>query len=378
MKNKSYFLSEYSDNTLEVSWTAIEHNLNFFKSKLAPSTKVMLMVKAAAYGHYTSIICKKIEAKKMADFLGVASIAEGIELRVEGIELPVMVQNVNPKHWDVIIEYCLEPVIHSFEILHSFLGFLKSKESLANGQYPIHIKLNTGMNRLGFNQTDVDELVNRLVNQSSIRVSSIMSHLSSSGNFSAEEFTLRQIREFESMDVKLKSSLGINPISHILNTDGINNFLKYQMDMVRLGIGLYGASEANDLKNELQPVARLTSKVVAIRRVLKGESISYNRSGFVSQDSNIAILSLGYADGLPRRLGNGNWQVEINGQLYPTIGNICMDLCMLNLEQDEVSVGEEVIVFGGKKTIFDFANAQDTITYEALTNIGNRMKRKLI
>ncbi len=371
-------MGEYSDNTLEVSWTAIEHNLNFFKSKLAPSTKVMLMVKAAAYGHYTSIICKKIEAKKMADFLGVASIAEGIELRVEGIELPVMVQNVNPKHWDVMIEYCLEPVIHSFEILHSFLGFLKSKESLANGQYPIHIKLNTGMNRLGFNQTDVDELVNRLVNQSSIRVSSIMSHLSSSGNFSAEEFTLRQIREFESMNVKLKSSLGINPISHILNTDGINNFLKYQMDMVRLGIGLYGASEANDLKNELQPVARLTSKVVAIRRVLKGESISYNRSGFVSQDSNIAILSLGYADGLPRRLGNGNWQVEINGQLYPTIGNICMDLCMLNLEQDEVSVGEEVIVFGGKKTIFDFANAQDTITYEALTNIGNRMKRKLI
>tara|TARA_B110000503_G_C7160824_1_gene419576 strand:- start:360 stop:1499 length:1140 start_codon:yes stop_codon:yes gene_type:complete len=377
-KNKSYFLSEYSDNTLEVSWESIEHNINYFRSRLNPSTKVMLMVKAAAYGHYTSVICKRIEANGMADMLGVASIAEGIELRVEDIQLPVMVQNVNPKHWDVMVEYCLEPVIYSEEILASFLTFLQSKKSLSEGLYPIHLKLNTGMNRLGFNANQLQKLVSQLKDQRAVRVGSIMSHLSSSGNLTAEDFTLDQIQQFEAMCITLKSSLKIDPICHILNTDGINYFLKYQMDMVRLGIGLYGASEASDLKQDLWPVARLTSKVIAVRRVGADEYISYNRSGSVSEESNIALLSLGYADGVPRKLGNGNWQVEINGKLYPTVGNICMDICMLDLGQDEVKVGDEAIVFGGKKTIFDFAEAQETITYEALTNIGNRMKRKLV
>jgi len=376
--NKSYSLRDYSDNTLEVSWQAILHNINYFRSKLAPTTKVMLMVKAAAYGHYTSVICKNIEAKAMADMLGVASIAEGIELRVEGIHLPIMVQNVNPIHWAVLVEHCLEPVIHSAEILASFLDFLQSTESLSDGQYPVHIKLNTGMNRLGFNSEDLPNLVNQLNGQNAIRVSSIMSHLSSAGNSAAVAFTLDQIQQFEKMSFELKNSLKVDPICHILNTDGINNFLTYQMDMVRLGIGLYGASESSDLKHDLLPVARFISKVVATRRVSATEYISYNRSGSVSEDSNIAILSMGYADGLPRKLGNGNWEVEINGQLYPTVGNICMDLCMLNLGQNHVKVGDQAIVFGGRKTIFDFAEAQETITYEALTNIGNRMNRKLI
>jgi len=278
----------------------------------------------------------------------------------------------------VMIEQCLEPVIHSFEMLQSLLSYLNSQENLVSGGYPIHLKINTGMNRLGFNNSEVPELVEGLKDQASIRVSSIMSHLSSSGNYSDEAFTLKQIKDFQQACDELKSSLGIEPTCHILNTDGINNFLSYQMDMVRLGIGLYGASEADDLKHDLQPAARLTSKVIATRRVLKGESISYNRSGQVVEDSNIALLSLGYADGIPRKLGNGNWQVEINGKLYPTIGNICMDLCMLNVGQDEVQVGDDAILFGGKKTIFDFAKAQNTITYEALTNIGSRMKRKLV
>ena len=377
-KNKSYFLSEYSDNTLEVSWKAIEHNINYFRNKLKPSTKVLLMVKAAAYGHYTSVICKRIEANGVADMFGVATIAEGIGLRMEGVQLPVMVQNINPKYWDVMVEHCLEPVIHSTEILTSLLTFLQSKESLAEGFYPVHIKLDTGMNRLGFNKDEVEELALQMKNQKAIRVGSVMSHLSSSGNLIAEDFTLDQIQQFEVMCATLKSSLKIDPICHILNTDGINNFLKYQMDMVRLGIGLYGASEANDLKQDLWPVARLLSKVIAVRRVTAGEYISYNRSGSVLEDSNIALLSLGYADGVPRKLGNGNWKVEINGKLYPTVGNICMDICMLDVGQDEIRVGDEAIVFGGKKTVFDFAEAQETITYEALTNIGNRMKRKMV
>lgn len=375
---KSYFLSEYSDNTLEVSWSAIEHNINYFQSKLNPSTKVMLMVKAAAYGHYTSVICEKIEKLGIVHFLGVASIAEGIELRVESIQTPIMVQNVNPEHWAIMIEHCLEPVIHSIEILESFINYLEAHESLVEGQYPIHIKFNTGMNRLGFDADELPQIVSLLENKNSIRVSSLMSHLSSAGDNLAEAFTLNQIRQFQAMCNRLNEKLNINPTCHILNTDGINNYSKYQMDMVRLGIGLYGASEAWDLKKNLQPVARLISRVVAVRRVGKTGKISYSRSGSLIEDSNIALLSLGYADGIPRTLGNGNWKVEINGKLYPTIGNICMDICMLNLGQDEVAVADEAIVFGGKKSIFDFAEAQGTITYEALTNIGNRMKRKLV
>ena len=234
------------------------------------------------------------------------------------------------------------------------------------------------MNRLGFNPGGLENLAHQIKNQKAIRVASIMSHLSSSGNLIAEDFTLNQIQKFKFICESLKNSLQIDPICHILNTEGITNFLEYQMDMVRFGVGLYGASEATDLKKELKPVARLLSKVIAVRRVRAGEYISYNRSGSVTEDSNVAILSLGYADGVPRKLGNGNWKVEINGKLYPTVGNICMDNYMLDLGQDEVKVGDEAIVFGGMKTIFDFAEAQETITYEALTNIGNRMKRKLV
>ena len=377
-KNKSYFLSEYSDNTLEVSWDAIAHNINYFKNKLDPATKVMLMVKAAAYGHYTNVICNKIESTQMADMFGVATFAEGMELREQGVKLPVMVQNVNSQYWDIMVEHCLEPVIHSFQVLDSFLTFLQTQESLLERQYPIHIKLNTGMNRLGFNEGELPKLVDQLKNQKAIRVSSILSHLSSSGNYASEQFTLDQINLFKNMSFRLKNGLKVNAFCHILNTDGISNYVDHQMDMVRLGIGLYGASEANGLKHDLIQVARFSSKIVATRRVSKEEFVSYNRSGVIVEDSNIAILSLGYADGLPRKLGNGNWQVEINDKLYPTVGDVCMDLCMLNLGQNQVKVGDEAIIFGGQRSIFDFAEAQETITYEAMTNIGNRMRRKLV
>lgn len=377
-KSPTYFLSKYSDNTLEISWDAILHNITYFKNKLKPTTKVMLMVKAAAYGHYNQIITKKITSLNLADMLGVATIAEGVELRKEGIELPIMVQNVSAQYWNILVEHCLEPVIHSFETLHSFTTYLKANSSFVDGEYPIHLKINTGMNRLGFDEIDLQKLIPLLKTEASISVSSIMSHLSSSGNFAAESFTLDQITHFKNACDFLKAELHISPLCHILNTDGLNNYVEYQMDMVRLGIGLYGASEACDLKQELKTAAKLTSKIIATRRVNKEEYISYNRSGNLKKDSNIAILALGYADGLPRKLGNGNWEVEINGKLYPTIGNICMDLCILNLGKDELEVGTPAIVFGGQKTLFDFAEAQETITYEALTNIGNRMKRRLV
>ncbi|MBL4706870.1 MAG: alanine racemase [Flavobacteriales bacterium] len=377
-KLKGHSLSEFSDNELEISWDAIQYNLSYFRQKLHPNTKLMLMVKASAYGHSTSEIVSKIQSKNLAHYLGVATIAEGIELRNNGIELPIMIQNVRPNHWDVILHHCLEPVIHSFEILESFHSFLLKSDTLKENRYPIHIKLNTGMNRLGFNESDLSTLKIKLLGESSFRVSSIMSHLSSSGNFVDDEFTLHQITDFKRMSDSLITGLAEKPICHILNTDGIHNYLAHQMDMVRLGIGLYGASESEVLKSSLNIISKLTTRVVAVRKISKNEFISYNRSGELQIDSHIAVLSLGYADGLPRKLGNGNWEIEIEGKLYPTIGNICMDLCMINLGQDKVALGSKAIVFGGIKSIFDYANALDTITYEALTNIGNRVKRILV
>lgn len=370
--------SIYSDTVLEISWEAIHHNINYFKQQLQSDTKLMLMVKASAYGHSNLEIVSRIQSEKLADYLGVATLAEGVELREKGIKLPIMIQNVNSGYWDQLIHHCLEPVIHSFEILESFRSFLLQNITLKNKQYPIHLKLNTGMNRLGFDEEDISKLKMKIKGDNSIRVTSIMSHLSSAGNSDAKEFTLQQISLFKQMSDSLIEVLTQKPICHILNTDGINSYLDHQMDMVRLGIGLYGASEAIDLKNTLKVISRLTTKVIAVRRVKQDEFISYNRRGTLKVDSNIAVLSIGYADGISRRLGNGNWEVEIDGKLYPTIGNICMDLCMINLGQDKIALGSKTIIFGGMKSIFDYAKALDTISYEVLTSTGSRVKRTLV
>lgn len=375
---KGQFLSDFSDNELEISWEAIQNNLNFFKQKLRSGTKLMLMVKASAYGHSSSEIVSRIQAENLAQYLGVATLAEGIELREKGIEMPIMVQTVSPEHWNILVEHCLEPTIYSFEILDSFHSFLLKSDALKENGYPIHIKLNTGMNRLGFNLNDLPALKTRIIAQEAFRVSSIMSHLSSAGDPTAKDFTLQQIADFKSMSDELSTDLQEKPIRHILNTNGIMYYPSDQMDMVRLGIGLYGGMKIGDSNQKLKPISKLISRVIQVRKVSPGEFISYSRSGHVDRESNIGVISLGYADGFPRRLGNGNWEVEIEGKLYPTIGNICMDLCMVNLGNDKVPPRSKVIIFGGIKSIFEYAAALETITYEASTNLDNRIKRTLI
>ena len=367
-------LAKSNDTILEVSWKAIVHNLNYFKSTLKENTKIMLMVKASAYGYGAIPIAKKIDQLKLANYLGVATIDEGIELRNAGIELPIMVQNPSFSNWKMLVEHCLEPIIHNVDGFESFNHYLNQN----NIEYPIHIKVNTGMNRLGFNISELDELLKLLKASNYCKASSILTHLSSSGNYDEQEFTLNQLNSFEDFIKQIKGHFQNHVITHSLNTDGINTYTQFQQEMVRIGIGLFGASENQLLKQKLIPAAIFKSKVVSTRRVKKGETVSYNRSGKVFKDTNIAVLSLGYADGFPRKLGNGKWEVEINGKLFPTIGAICMDLCMLNIGDEMVNIGDDAIIFGKSKSIFDYADALETITYEAVTFIGKRVKRVLV
>lgn len=367
-----------SETVLEISWSKIQNNISNFRKKQDKNSLLMLMVKASAYGNGAVGICKLVEENQLADYLGVASLDEGIELRDAGIHLPIMVQNPIASRWDVLVEYCLEAEIHSLDLLTSFSEFLAKDDELLNSQYPIHLKFNTGMNRLGIDSSELDQLIIQLKNKKGWQVKSILTHLSSAGMKEEDEFTLKQIKEFEQIHQKLKPYLPETLILHALNTSGMERHSDAQFNMIRLGIGLYGGAESNSMSNALQASSKLSTQVISTRKVKEGDSISYSRSGRAQKDTNIAILSIGYADGFPIKMGNGNWQLEVNGKLYPTIGVVCMDLCMINTGEDALEVGSEAIVFGGQKSIFEYAEALDTIVYEALTIIGSRVKRRIV
>tara|TARA_R110002096_G_scaffold72174_4_gene172214 strand:+ start:65169 stop:66332 length:1164 start_codon:yes stop_codon:yes gene_type:complete len=382
-KTKSSSFSELSstnitsDSVLEISWTAIQHNINYFKEKIAPATQLMLMLKADAYGVGVIQLAQLIEENKLADYISVAYPQEGIELRKAGITLPIMVLNPNLDSWQSLINYCLEPEIHHLIALKSFSSFLL-EQGLEDSAYPIHLKFNTGMNRLGIDENEVPELVAILKNQKRLKVKSLLSHLSCSGVGTEDDFTKKQITTFESICATIETQQNQKVLKHILNTNGIERHSKFQMDMVRMGIGIYGASFYQPLRKKLKEAISLKTKICAIRKVEVGASIGYSRAGTVTKETWIATLSIGYADGMSRWMGNGNWEVEIDGKLYPTIGNICMDLCMIDLGEQNFPIEKEVIIFGGLKSIQDFANAQYTISYEVMTKIGKRVERKII
>ncbi len=367
-----------SETVLEISWSGIRNNIEQFRKKQVDNSLLMLMVKASAYGNGVIGLCKLIEEQQLANYLGVATLDEGIQLREAGIHLPIMIQNPSPTAWKVLIEHCLEPEIHSLDLLSSFNNFLAKNDELSKSQYPIHLKFNTGMNRLGIDSAELDALIGQLETQQAWQVKSLLTHLSSAGEEKEDEFTREQIREFEDINQKLSPYLSKDLILHALNTVGIEKHSEAQFNMIRLGIGLYGGPESKSMGNSLQTTSKLITKVISSRKVKKGASISYSRSGRAQKDTHIAVLSIGYADGFPIKMGNGNWEIEINGQLYPTIGVICMDLCMVDTGDRLIEVDSDAIVFGGKKSIFEYAKALDTIVYEALTNIGRRVKRKII
>lgn len=363
-------LQQKTHNTvLEINLNAIVHNLNYFRSLLNPGTKVMAMVKAFSYGSGMYEIANILQYQKV-DYLAVAYVDEGVELRKAGISVPIMVMDPETHGFEQMIENNLEPELYSFRILHAFIDTLK-KSGIRN--YPVHIKLDTGMKRLGFQQEEINELIQIIKQNDCVSVKSIFSHLAASDEPDHDAFTRLQFSRFYEDSKKITKELNCPIFCHILNSSGIERFPEAQYNMVRLGIGLYGVSVLKH--NKLMHVGTLKSVISQIKKVPAFETVGYSRKGQVKHDSLIATVPVGYADGLNRRLGNGVGRVIINGKSAPIIGNICMDMCMIDITGIKAEEGDEVIIFGEQNTIADIAKQMGTIPYEVLTSISRRVKR---
>ncbi len=357
---------------LEINLNAIVHNLKEYQKFLQPSTKVMAMVKAFAYGSGGAEIAGILQYHKV-DYLGVAYADEGVELRRSGISLPVMVMNPEESSFDVLIENNLEPEIYSFELLRALDRYLQ-REGLR--QYPVHIEIETGMNRLGFAATDMERLGDFLNTSSSFKVQSVFSHLAASEEAKQDAFTMEQYDRFIKAAQQLQGKINYSFDRHIANSAAILRHPPLQLDMVRLGIGMYGIDSSGENKLDLQTVATLKSTVAQLKHLKAGESVSYNRRGVVNRDSVIATIRLGYADGYPRRLGNGTGKMYINGKLAPVIGTVCMDMTMIDITDIAgVQEGDDVIIFGNELPVQQVAEWAGTIPYEIMTGISQRVKR---
>jgi alanine racemase len=355
---------------LEVNLTALIHNLNIYKRLLRPETKMLAMVKAAGYGSGAAELAKLLEFHKV-DYLGVAYADEGIELRQAGVNLPILVLNPEPSSFDALYRYRLEPEVYSLPLLEELTYFSGKEKRLA-----IHLKLDTGMHRLGFESADIQPLVEKLNAFPNLEVKSVFSHLSASDAAQHDAFTHRQAAVFSEMFEKIRTALGYAPLRHIVNTGGIARFPEYHFDMVRLGIGLYGI-DASSSQDKLRVVNTLKATVSQIKIVPPGDSVGYNRnSGLLAQERRIATISIGYADGLLRLAGGGRYSVLIRGQKAPTIGNVCMDMTMVDVTHiPTVREGDEVTVFGENPSVQELADCLQTIPYEVFTNISERVKR---
>jgi len=359
------------DTVLEINLNAILHNINYHKSLLKPETKMMAMVKANAYGLGSYEISEFLQHHHI-DYLGVAFADEGVELRKKGITTPIIVMNPEQHSYDAVIEYNLEPEIYSLRVLELF-----NEQLIKSGnqqKYPIHIKLETGMHRLGFKDFELDELTEKL-NTMNVKVQSLFSHLSSSDVPEEKEFTLNQIETFEKNSSYLINQLGYKPLRHILNSAGITNYSDYQYDMVRIGIGMIGETSNKSIKKQLQNSVSFKTVVSQISEVKCGESVGYSRKYKADHDTKIATIPVGYADGIPRLVGNKVGNVGINKKLCPIVGNVCMDMMMINVENANVKEGDSVVIFNSNPTLEEFAKYCQTITYEVLTSISPRVKR---
>ena len=357
---------------LEINLNALVHNLKSYNSLLQPSTKVMAMVKAFAYGSGGAEIAAALQYHQ-ADYLGVAYTDEGVELRNAGIMVPIMVMNPEENSFEALVENDLEPEIYSFELLQAFDSFIK-KEAL--NQYPVHIELETGMNRLGFNVDDIEKLIAFILATDSFRVQSVFSHLAASEDPKLDEFTKEQGNLFVKACNQIENLLGYTFIRHISNTAAIIRHPDLQLNMVRLGIGLYGIDSSSSGKIDLQTVAVLKSTISQVKKINAGDTVSYGRSGVTERNAIIATVRIGYADGFPRRLGNGKGYMLVKGKPAQVIGAVCMDMTMIDITNiPGVVEGDEVIIFGNELTVQQIAQWAETIPYEIMTGISQRVKR---
>jgi Alr-MurF fusion protein len=356
---------------MEVDLGALASNLNFFRSRLSPETKIMVMVKAFAYGSGSAEVANVLQYHKV-NYLGVAYVDEGVELRKNNIRLPVMVMNPSEDSFDALINYNLEPEIYSFRILNSLLKYLNGRQCL------IHLKLDTGMHRLGFEEQDLQELIHALRENTNVHLASIFSHLAAADESRHDQYSNTQAKKFQQCADMITAAIGYKPLFHILNSSGVLRFPELQFDMVRLGIGLYGVDPTDGVSTGLKPVTTLKTVVSQIKKIKKGETIGYGRKGIAETDLTLATIAIGYADGFSRQLSAGIGEVLIAGTRCKVMGNVCMDMTMVDITGIDVKEGDEVIVFGAALPIQEMAASIRTIPYEILTNVSERVKRVFV
>jgi alanine racemase len=360
------------DTILEIDLNKLTHNVNHYRSLIGKQTQLMCMVKAMGYGSGSSEIAKTLQHIGV-NYLAVAYADEGVELREASISLPIMVMSPERDSFEDIITYNLEPEIYSFKILEDFIHAL-DKLGIQD-EFPVHLKIDTGMKRLGFEAGDINKLCELLKRSKQIKVKSIFSHLVGSDNSELDKFTWLQVEQFKTASDKIEKAIGYITIKHICNSAGISRFKNAHFNMVRLGIGMYGLGANREESALLQNVGSLKTRISQIKSVKQGESIGYNRNGMAQEDMVIATIPIGYADGFHRSLGNGDHGVWIHHQFCKTIGNICMDMCMVDISNVKCNEGDEVIVFETQQQIEQMAKAMNTIPYEVLTGISSRVKR---
>ncbi|MEA4979090.1 MAG: bifunctional UDP-N-acetylmuramoyl-tripeptide:D-alanyl-D-alanine ligase/alanine racemase, partial [Petrimonas sp.] len=357
------------ETVLEVDLDALVHNFNFYKSKISPQTKLVCMVKANGYGAGAVEIAKTLQYHR-CEYFAVAVAEEGIELRKEGISTPIIVLNPEVNGFEELFSKDLEPEVYNFRILEAFI---REAERRGITNYPIHVKIDTGMHRLGFLPSQIPELIKKLKSQKGLKVKSVFSHLAASESWMFDSFTQKQIDILRDAHKEIEEKIGYPVWKHILNSAGIERFIDAQWDMVRLGIGLYGvsASGLNGLKN----VSTLKTTILQIKEIPNHETVGYGRKEALDRDAKIATIRIGYADGLDRKSGNRKGKVWINGKFAPIVGNVCMDLCMVDITGIDAGEGDPVIVFGEELSVIELAESIDTIPYEILTSVSPRVKR---
>ncbi len=359
---------------LELSIPACMDNYRYFRSRLERETRLLVLVKANAYGHGAVEMASMLQ-RAGADYLAVAYPVEGMELRQAGISLPILVLTAGTDFFEEIIEHRLEPGIPNMYTLRKFCETLEAR-GIEN--YPIHVKFDSGMHRLGFMPSELPELAEFLNTCKAVRLTSVYSHLAAAEDPAEDEFTLGQIKAYKANADALSRAIGYRPMYHILNSAGIERFPEYQFDMVRLGVGIYGISALHGVK--LRPVASLKCKVLQIKTLGPEDgTIGYGRHGIIaSEGTTIATIPVGYADGIDRRLGRGNASFSLNGRRVPTIGNICMDMCMLDVSGTDAKPGDTVTVFGEDPTVTELAEILGTIPYEIMTSVPRRIERIVV
>lgn len=359
------------ETVLEIDLKALEHNFNYLKSKLQKNTKILAVVKAFGYGSDAEEIAKYLEQLHI-DYFAVAYANEGVALRKAGITKPILVLHSLTVNFDTIIKYNLEPNLYSFKILKAFINAATAKNRT---DYPVHIKFNSGLNRLGFSSDDVQNIIPKLKTTKAIKVTSLYSHLAASEDLNEKAFTLNQIDTFKTIAKSFQQAMNYKPILHICNTSGILNYPEAHFDMVRTGIGLYGFGNSKKESKHLTPISTLKTIISQIHSIEKGASIGYNRAFKSNKALKTATLPIGHADGIGRIYGNCNGFVTLNGKKAPIIGNVCMDMIMVDVSNIKCKEGDEVIIFDAKNSAEAFSEGANSISYEIITSVSQRIKR---